>query len=152
MGLLWPPQSLGSSRQATYPVFIGIVWETGPFVPALVDMQPHNLNTKSSKSALPSSLSPRPPPSDLQMVPLVHPQENNLLGHLGMTKPLTCCGDPFCFQKAVPPMNPSKAPLPPSLQQPFSPLQNPLITAITACKMCDITSLSKIPWVSQKSV
>ena len=121
MGLLWPPQSLGSSRQATLPVLIGIVWEMGPFVPALVYMQPHNLNTKSSESALLSSLSPRLPPSDLQMIPLIYPQENNLLGHLVMTKPLTCCGQPFYFQKAVPPTNPSKAPLPSSLQQPPSP-------------------------------
>lgn len=120
MRLRWPPQSLGSSRQATRPVCTETVWEMGPFVPALVDTQPHNLNTKSSKLALLLSLSPRLPPSDLQMVPLIHPQENNLFGHMAMTKPLTCHGHPFCFQKAVPPSNPSEGLLPPSLQQPSS--------------------------------
>lgn len=111
----------------------------GPFVPTLIDMQPHNLDTKSSKSAFPLTLSPRPPPSDLQMVPLEQPQENNLLCHLVMAKPVTCCGHSFCFQETLPPINPSEDPIPLSLQQlPLTPFQKTL-SAVTACKICDIT-------------
>lgn len=57
---------------------------------------------------------------------------------------VTCCGQPFCFLKAVPPMNLSEvpfeisAPLPFSLWETSLTLQKPL-GATTACKMCGIT-------------
>lgn len=51
---------------------------------------------------------------------------------------VTCCGHPFCFQKAVPSMNPSEAPLPSSLRETPPTLQKPF-SATTACKTRGIT-------------
>ena len=109
----------------------------GAFVPALVDIQPHNLDTKSSRSALASSLSPRPPPSDLQMVPLIHLLENNLLGHLVMTKPPLAVVTPSAFRKQCHLWTPVSLCFP--LYFSSHPLLQKTLSAATAYKMCDIT-------------
>lgn len=62
-----------------------------------------------------------------------------------MTKLLTCCGHAFCFQKAVTPMKPCKAPLPPSL------LSLKIPSGLSLTVRC-MTSLNKTPLETQQSM